>query len=97
MHVTRVVWPQYRPFSTPKAVGRVPPALTGSLARAGMLRHEQTIPGCPHWARTGGGRAAGLGRRGPRPRADWARVIRDLVDVRYADAERVVPVQDNLP
>jgi transposase len=31
-----------------------------------------------------------------RTKADWARVIKDLVEVRYPDAERVVLVQDNL-
>lgn len=31
-----------------------------------------------------------------RTRVDWAHVIKDLVDVRYPDAERIVLVQDNL-
>ena len=31
-----------------------------------------------------------------RTRLDWAGVIKDLVDVRYPDAERIVLVQDNL-
>ena len=31
-----------------------------------------------------------------RTEADWARVIKDLVDVRYPDAEQIVLVQDNL-
>ena len=31
-----------------------------------------------------------------RTKADWARVIKDLVDVRYPDAERIVLVMDNL-
>jgi hypothetical protein len=31
-----------------------------------------------------------------RTKADWARVIKDLVDVRYPDAERIVLVLDNL-
>jgi transposase len=31
-----------------------------------------------------------------RTKADWARVIKDLVDVRYPDAEQIVLVQDNL-
>jgi hypothetical protein len=31
-----------------------------------------------------------------RTRQDWAAVIRDLVDVRYPDAERIVLVMDNL-
>jgi len=31
-----------------------------------------------------------------RTRVDWAHIIKDLVDVRYPDAERIVLVQDNL-
>jgi hypothetical protein len=31
-----------------------------------------------------------------RTRQDWAGIIKDLVDVRYPDAERIVLVQDNL-
>jgi hypothetical protein len=31
-----------------------------------------------------------------RTRVDWAHLIRDLIDVRYPDAERLVLVQDNL-
>ena len=31
-----------------------------------------------------------------RTKADWARVIKDLVDVRYPEAERIVLVMDNL-
>jgi len=31
-----------------------------------------------------------------RTRQDWARFVRDLLDVRYAQAERVVLVMDNL-
>jgi len=31
-----------------------------------------------------------------RTKADWARVIKDLVDVRYSDADRIVLVMDNL-
>jgi DDE superfamily endonuclease len=31
-----------------------------------------------------------------RTRVDWAHLIRELVDVRYPDAERLVLVQDNL-
>lgn len=31
-----------------------------------------------------------------RTRRDWAMIIRDLVDVRYPDADRIVLVQDNL-
>lgn len=31
-----------------------------------------------------------------RTRQDWARFVRDLLDVRYAEAERVVLVMDNL-
>jgi hypothetical protein len=31
-----------------------------------------------------------------RTKRDWARVIKDLVDVRYPDAERIVLVLDNL-
>jgi len=31
-----------------------------------------------------------------RTKVDWARVVKDLLDVRYPDAERVVLVQDNL-
>jgi transposase len=31
-----------------------------------------------------------------RTKLDWARVIKDLVDVRYPDAERIVLVMDNL-
>jgi hypothetical protein len=33
---------------------------------------------------------------GRRTRIDWAHCIRDLVDVHYPDAERIVLVQDNL-
>jgi hypothetical protein len=40
-------------------------------------------------------------RRTPRPwtlttRIDWAHCIKELVDVHYPDAERIVLVQDNL-
>jgi DDE superfamily endonuclease len=31
-----------------------------------------------------------------RTKADWARVVKDLVDVHYPDAERIVLVLDNL-
>jgi hypothetical protein len=31
-----------------------------------------------------------------RTRIDWARCVKDLVDVHYLDAERIVLVQDNL-
>jgi hypothetical protein len=32
-----------------------------------------------------------------RTRVDWAHAIRDLLEVHYPEAERVVLVQDNLP
>jgi DDE superfamily endonuclease len=32
-----------------------------------------------------------------RTKADWAHVIKELVDVHYPDTERVVLVQDTLP
>jgi transposase len=32
-----------------------------------------------------------------RAKLDWAHTIRDLIDVRYPDADRIVLVQDNLP
>ena len=33
---------------------------------------------------------------GRRTRVDWAHCVKDLLDVHYPDAERVVLVQDNL-
>jgi hypothetical protein len=66
----------------------------------GMLRHERAKRGHPARPGAGGARPAGRRRNRSRARdltgarvllkADWARVIKDRVEVRYPHAERVV-------
>ena len=77
---------QVRETRTPRHPGTAMARL-----RIRAQRGEQPV----HAVRALGGLAAG-GGDGPATKVDWARVVRQLVDVDYPDKDRIVLVMDNL-